>query len=60
MALSPEQRQVIEMVYFRGLSQREIAQKIDKRLGTVKIRTRLGMINLRKTLNSLDEGCVSR
>lgn len=58
MALSPEQRQVIVMAYFSGLSQREIAEKIDKPLGTVKTRIRLGMINLRKTLNSSDEGCV--
>lgn len=57
-SLSPEQRQVIEMAYFSGLSQREIAEKIDKPLGTVKTRIRLGMINLRKVLSPLDEGCV--
>ena len=56
-SLSPEQRQAIEMAYFGGLSQREIADKIDKPLGTVKTRIRLGMINLRKMLGPLDEGC---
>jgi RNA polymerase sigma-70 factor (ECF subfamily) len=57
-SLSPEQRQVIEMAYFSGFSQREIAEKINKPLGTVKTRIRLGMVNLRKTLSSLDKGCV--
>lgn len=57
-SLSAEQRQAIEMAYFSGFSQREIAEKIDKPLGTVKTRIRLGMINLRKVLSPLDEGCV--
>ena len=57
-SLSLEQRQVIEMAFFGGLSQREIAEKIDKPLGTVKTRIRLGMINLRKILSPLDEGCL--
>lgn len=54
-SLSPEQREAIVMSYFNGLSQREIAIKIDKPLGTVKTRIRLGMINLRKILGPLDE-----
>lgn len=53
--LSSEQREAIVMSYFNGLSQREIAAKIDKPLGTIKTRIRLGMINLRKILGPLDE-----
>ncbi len=49
-SLSSEQRQAIELAYFEGLSQMDIANKINKPLGTVKTRIRLGMINLRKFL----------
>lgn len=58
VSLSHEQRQVIEMAYFGGLSQSEIATQIDKPLGTVKTRIRLGMIKLRDVLGSLEKGHV--
>jgi RNA polymerase sigma-70 factor (ECF subfamily) len=49
-ALSPEQREVIELAYYAGLSHSEIALKLGQPLGTVKTRTRLAMMKLRDML----------
>jgi RNA polymerase sigma-70 factor, ECF subfamily len=49
-ALPPEQKQVIELAYFGGLSHTEIATQLAAPVGTVKGRIRLGLDRLRVAL----------
>jgi RNA polymerase sigma-70 factor, ECF subfamily len=47
------QRDVIELVFWNGLTRREIAEQLSLPLGTVHTRLRLGMDKLRETLRQL-------
>jgi RNA polymerase sigma-70 factor (ECF subfamily) len=49
--LPPEQSQVIQLAYFGGFSQSEIASMLDTPLGTVKGRMRLGLEKARTLLD---------
>ena len=52
--LPPEQRQVIELMYFEGMSQTRISERLALPLGTVKSRTLLGMRRLRAALAGME------
>ena len=52
--LGAAQREVIELAYFQGLSQREISERTGMPLGTVKTRTSSAMKRLRRGLAAED------
>jgi len=56
LAQLPEnQRRVLELAYYRGLSQSEIAADLDASLGTVKSWARRGLLTLKEALGDLLE-----
>ncbi len=55
-SLPPAQREVIELAYFDGLTQREIAAQTNAPLGTVKSRMRLGLVAMRQQLGGATYG----
>jgi RNA polymerase sigma-70 factor (ECF subfamily) len=51
--LSPDQRLIIEYIYFNGYTQQEVADELGIPLGTVKTRTRMAVNELRKVFLNL-------
>jgi RNA polymerase sigma-70 factor, ECF subfamily len=47
--LSPQLREIIGWMYFEGFTQQEISEKFGIPLGTVKTRTRMALVELRKS-----------
>jgi RNA polymerase sigma-70 factor (ECF subfamily) len=50
--IADSQRQILELAYFGGLSQSQIAERLRQPLGTVKTRMRQGLKNLRALLET--------
>ena len=51
-ALTPDERQAIEMTFFAGFTHAEAAARLNQPLGTIKTRIRSGLHKLRRTLTA--------
>jgi RNA polymerase sigma-70 factor (ECF subfamily) len=56
--LPDEQRQVLELAYFYGMTRQEIAEATGEALGTIHTRARLGLRKLRKQLERSETGAL--
>jgi len=55
-SLAPDQRRVVEMNFFGGLSHQDIADELGEPLGTIKTRIRSGLSRMKDTLSAAFEG----
>lgn len=46
--LEPKLKEIIDLIYFMGYTQQEVSEKLNMPLGTVKTRTRMALLQLRK------------
>ncbi|MGB3300553.1 MAG: sigma-70 family RNA polymerase sigma factor [Phormidesmis sp.] len=53
--ISAQQREVLQMAYYDGLTQAAIAERLNAPLGTVKARARRGLLKLREILQDCQE-----
>ncbi len=53
MELPQDQRQAIDLAYFKGLTHHQIAEKLQEPLGTIKARIRRGLLRMRDKLEGL-------
>ena len=51
-SLPPEQREAVELAYFKGMTHAEISETLGEALGTVKTRLRLGLNKLRVAMRT--------
>lgn len=54
--LGDEQQQVIDLIYYKGLTQQEVSDRYSIPLGTVKSRVRLALKQLHKRLAGMERG----